>query len=58
MKRKLLKSMCLAMLLVAFAGYGTEKNAVLPQMNLPKTEAAAKAAPVYEQEYAKVVDSV
>lgn len=58
MKRKLLKSMWLAMLLVAFAGYGTEKNAVLPQMNLPKTEAAAKAAPVYEQEYAKVVDSV
>lgn len=25
MKRKLFKSMCLAMLLVAFAGYGTEK---------------------------------
>ena len=45
MKRKLVKSMCLAMLLVAFAGYGTEKNAVLPQMDLPKAEAAAKAAP-------------
>ena len=58
MKRKLFKSMCLAMLLVAFAGYGTEQNAVLPQMDLPKAEAAAKAAPAYEQEYAKVVDSV
>ena len=58
MKRKLFKSMCLAMLLVAFAGHGTEQNAVLPQMDLPKAEAAAKAAPVYEQEYAKVVDSV
>ena len=32
MKRKLFKSMWLAMLLVAFAGYGTEQNAVLPQM--------------------------
>ena len=58
MKRKLFKSMCLAMLLVAFAGYGTEQNAVLPQMDLPKAEAAAKVAPAYEQEYAKVVDSV
>lgn len=58
MKRKLFKSMCLAMLLVAFAGYGTEQNAVLPQMDVPKAEAAAKAAPAYEQEYAKVVDSV
>ena len=58
MKRKLFKSMCLAMLLVAVAGYGTEKNAVLPQMNLPKAEAAAKAVPVYEQEYANVVDGV
>lgn len=58
MKRKLFKSMWLAMLLVAFAGYGTEQNAVLPQMDLPKAEAAAKAAPAYEQEYAKVVDSV
>lgn len=58
MKRKLFKSMCLAMLLVAFAGYGTEKNAVVPQVNLPKTEAAAKAVPFYEQEYANVVDSV
>lgn len=34
------------------------KNSVLPQMDLPKAEAAAKAAPAYEQEYAKVVDSV
>lgn len=58
MKRKLFKSMCLAMLLAAFAGCGTEKNSVLPQMDLPKAEAAAKAAPAYEQEYAKVVDSV
>ena len=58
MKRKLLKSMCLAMLLAAFAGYGAEKNAVLPQMDLPKAEAAAKVAPAYEQEYTKVVDSV
>lgn len=58
MKRKLFKSMCLAMLLVAFAGYGTEQNAVLPQMDLPKAEAAAKVAPAYEQEYANVVDSV
>lgn len=54
MKRKLFKSMCLAMLLVAFAGYGTEQNAVLPQMDVPKAEAAAKAAPAYEQEYAKL----
>lgn len=58
MKRKMFKSMCLAMLLVAFPGYGTEKNAVVPQVNLPKAEAAAKAAPAYEQEYANVVDSV
>ena len=58
MKRKLVKSMCLAMLLVAFAGYDTEKNAVLPQMNLPKAEAADKAVPSYEQQYANVVDSV
>ena len=58
MKRKLFKNMCLAMLLVAFSGYGTEKNAVLPQMNLPKAEAAAKAVPSYEQEYANVVDGV
>lgn len=36
MKRKLFKSMCLAMLLAAFAGCGTEKNSVLPQMDLPK----------------------
>ena len=28
MKRKLFKSMCLAMLLAAFAGCGTEKNSV------------------------------
>lgn len=49
MKRKLFKSMCLAMLLAAFAGCGTEKNSVLPQMDLPKAEAAAKAAPAYEQ---------
>lgn len=49
MKRKLFKSMCLAMLLVAFAGHGTEKNTVLPQMDLPKAEAAAKVAPAYEQ---------
>lgn len=57
MKRKLFKSMCLAMLLAAFAG-SAQKNSVLPQMDLPKAEAAAKAAPAYEQEYAKVVDSV
>ena len=38
MKRKLFKRMWLAMLLVAFAGYGTEQNAVLPQMDLPKAE--------------------
>ena len=42
MKRKLFKSMCLAMLLVAFAGYGTEKNAVLPQMDLPKARPLLK----------------
>lgn len=54
MKRKLFKSMCLAMLLVAFVGYGTEQNAVLPQMDLPKAEAAAKVAPAYEQEYARL----
>ena len=58
MKRKLLKSMCLAMLLVAFAGYGAKENTVLPQMNLLKVEAAAKAVPLYEQKYAEVVDSV
>lgn len=42
MKRKLFKSMCLAMLLAAFAGCGTEKNSVLPQMDLPKAEALPK----------------
>ena len=44
MKRKLFKSMCLAMLLVAFAATVQSKNAVLPQMDVPKAEAAAKAA--------------